>query len=459
MHLNTGIVCLLLSLVCHTLASPTPLQLHEKRATPAAANPSVKPSDDPFYISPVSNLSSYDNGAIIRWRPAPAAIASLNSQKPLNVKAVYQVLYRTSDSSLQPAVAVTTIIIPNNADPTKLLAYQTAYDQSDNNCCPSYTLQQGSNATTNANIEILLIGAALRQGWYVSTPDYEGIYAQYVAGLMAARGTLDSVRAALASAAFTNISANAQYSMWGYSGGSLASEWAAELQPAYAPELNFKGVALGGLVPNVSSIIQTVNNGPFTDLVPKGLAGLSFAYSNFSTWLDGALVPATAATFKSGRLCQGGADFTGQDMSKYFTGGFASLLGDPVPKSIFANAGLMGRHGTPQSPLYFYKALADEVSVVNDTTTLYNQFCATGKIPIQYRINTVGEHVSESITGASGALAFLVDRFNSSIPAPVGCTTQVVAVQSLDPTTDKYLGSEIISALNQILGSSPGAIL
>jgi hypothetical protein len=49
--------------------------------------------------------------------------------------------------------------------------------------------------------------------------------------------------------------------MWGYSGGSLATEWAAELQPTYAPELNFAGAALGGLVPNITSVLKTINGG------------------------------------------------------------------------------------------------------------------------------------------------------------------------------------------------------
>ena len=48
---------------------------------------------------------------------------------------------------------------------------------------------------------------------------------------------LNSIRAALKSGKITNIKDDAKVVMWGYSGGSLASGWAAALQPSYAPEL------------------------------------------------------------------------------------------------------------------------------------------------------------------------------------------------------------------------------
>ena len=41
--------------------------------------------------------------------------------------------------------------------------------------------------------------------------------------------------------------------MWGYSGGTVATGWAAALQPTYAKELksNLIGAAMGGFVTNI----------------------------------------------------------------------------------------------------------------------------------------------------------------------------------------------------------------
>jgi hypothetical protein len=47
-----------------------------------------------------------------------------------------------------PIVTVTTVMVPNNADPKKLLSYQATEDSGgEMNCALSYTFQTGSNTT------------------------------------------------------------------------------------------------------------------------------------------------------------------------------------------------------------------------------------------------------------------------------------------------------------------------
>ena len=87
-------------------------------------------------------------------------------------------------------------------------------------------------------------------------------------GRQSGHGTLDSIRAILQSGNFTGVDEDAQVAMWGYSGGSLASGWAAALQPHYAPELedNLIGAALGGFVTNITATAEATDG--------KLLAGL-----------------------------------------------------------------------------------------------------------------------------------------------------------------------------------------
>lgn len=66
--------------------------------------------------------------------------------------------------------------------------------------------------------------------------------------------------------------------MWGYSGGALASEWAAELQTKYAPEIPFVGMAVGGLTPNVTNVLKTISGGLFAGIASAGFIGLGNAY-------------------------------------------------------------------------------------------------------------------------------------------------------------------------------------
>lgn len=61
----------------------------------------------------------------------------------LNLNASHQVLYRTTDTFGNATATVTTLLVPYNADTTKLLSYQVAEDAACVNCAPSYALQAG----------------------------------------------------------------------------------------------------------------------------------------------------------------------------------------------------------------------------------------------------------------------------------------------------------------------------
>lgn len=102
------------------------------------------PSKDPFYDQP-SNIGSYAPGAMIRSREVSNRLATwLLLPESMNVKSVYQYLYRTTNSVGDPVAAAATLLIPHNSDSSKLLAYQTAYDSANLDCSPSYTLRYGS---------------------------------------------------------------------------------------------------------------------------------------------------------------------------------------------------------------------------------------------------------------------------------------------------------------------------
>ena len=59
--------------------------------------------------------------------------------------------------------------------------------------------------------------------------------------------TLDSIRAAFSEELTLDLPDDAKVVMLGYSGGAIATEWAAELAPTYAPDVNGRmiGAAMG----------------------------------------------------------------------------------------------------------------------------------------------------------------------------------------------------------------------
>lgn len=63
-----------------------------------------------------------------------------------------------------------------------------------------------------------------------------------------------------------------------------------------------------------------------------------------------------------------------QDMGDYFIGGIADIT-SPIVQRIINRDGIMGYHGVPQMPVFAYKAIEDEISVVEDTDALVDKYC------------------------------------------------------------------------------------
>lgn len=149
--------------------------------------------------------------------------------------------------------------MPSTDPVDSLLSYQIHYDSAWIDSSPSYTLYGGVYQD---------IKVALGKGYYVTVPDYEGPLASFTAGHMAGYATLDGVRATLNSASLYSMPTNVTYAMWGYSGGAIATEWATELQSEYASDLTFAGAAMGGLTPNVTNVLLSINRKVAAGLAP-----------------------------------------------------------------------------------------------------------------------------------------------------------------------------------------------
>jgi hypothetical protein len=291
---------------------------------------------------------------------------------------------------------------------------------------PSYTFYNGSLVDPP-------ISTTLGLGWFVNVPDYEGPLASFTAGVQSGHATIDSIRAVL-SPDF-GLKSNAKYALWGYSGGALASEWAAELQVQYAPELNFAGAAVGGLTPNVTSVFEAVNDSPDTALLVNGLLGMASQDPAFEQYLISQLKasgPYNATTFLATRGQNTTVDqlvFANQNVFDYFLVG-DSFLQNPLAQAVINRDGMMGYHGVPSMPVFAYKAIEDELSPIADTDALIERYCAVGA-NILYERNTVGGHSADFINGEASAFAFLSSVLDGSYARKyqtVGCKIQNVTV-------------------------------
>ncbi len=402
------------------------------RSLTAASQP-ILPSQDSWYTAP-ANFSSAAPGAVLRVRPAPGNLTTVYNES----LSAYHILYRTTDSRYQPSWAVTTLFAPktpsDNSTGGALLSYQIPYNTADVDGSPSYALALPSGLATG--LVLSDINTALSYGWYVTVPDFEGPSASFSSGVSEGHATLDSIRAVLSSG---HAPSKARSAMWGYSGGSIASEWAAELQVQYAPELTFSGVALGGLPPNVTSIVLAIDGTPAAGLIPSFLVGMTRQYPEAYAYLVSSLKisgPYNATGFLAVRnmtYTQAAVSFMNQSIiSNYFTNG-TSFLQSPIIRKVFNNNAYMGYHGVPQMPMFVYKAVHDEYSLVEETDALVDKYCAIGA-SITYQRNTAGNHLDEYINGDAGALKWLKGVLGGKVAQQGGCTTQNVTITiSVEP--------------------------
>ena len=257
------VLCTLLSII---FASPLSLK---------------SPLVDDFY-NPPRGYESAKLGEILKLRKTPGKISSLFI--PVEVKNSWQLLVRSEDSFGNAAAIVTTVIEPFNADPSKVVSYQSWEDAANIECSPSYGMQFGAPlSSVQTQVDMIFIVPLLNKGYFVVLPDYEGPKSTFGVGRQSGKATLDSIKAVLKTKDFSGINDDAQVAMWGYSGGTIAAGWAATLQPKYAPELkkNLIGAALGGFVINITATAEATDGTLFAGLIPNALNGLANEFPDF----------------------------------------------------------------------------------------------------------------------------------------------------------------------------------
>jgi len=435
------------------------LSLCAVSASPFARKVPIPPSEDDFYSLP-KGYEKASPGEILRHRKPPGPLAAFGDIA-LNLHSAYQIQFRTTSSQGQPDTAVTTLLIPKGANSSRMVSYQDFEDSSSVDCATSYALHQGKVFNTGlSKSDVLFEAGLLNEGYYVNLPDYEGRKAAFGSGPQAGYATLDSIRAVLKSSEFTGISKDhVDITMWGYSGGSIPTEWAAEMQPDYAPELKILGAAVGGIISNINSTIHIINKTPHAGFGPAGLLGLHKAYQSkeFNRLLHEETFPENRTEFMSPlHLCASDVleNFSGKDIYSYFRSG-EGFLNNPIVKNIVEKAGIMGKHGVPQIPMYFYQAVEDEVMPISGNDALIDSYCSKSISSLLYIRHQAGNHAATSFAGAGGAVGFLKDRFNG-VPAQKGCNRSNVLLATMDQKNLEGFGDTIVGLLGSLTAAPLG---
>ncbi|KAB8231216.1 putative lipase [Aspergillus alliaceus] len=378
------------------------------------------PSRDAFYTPRASNWTEEEAGTILDSRTVTIDLPILPGGV-IEFEA-FQLLYVTQDLEKKKATSVTTIIVPQGANTSRILSYQIAYDAPDINCSPSYGLQKGANKAAvqwTLNQMLFVIEALADAGSPVlNIPDYEGSNAAFTVGPQSAYQTLDSIRAATNSGKITGIDEDAETILFGYSGGGFASEWAVEFHHDYASDVKVIGAAIGGPPPNVMNTYRNVNR-VVSGLNVWAMLGVMNAIPRVNDSMRKDLKDDHREQFLGGLLRCSEPDVappkipSWANISSWFEHG-DQFLTEFEPE--LTEIGVMGNRITedtaPKFPLYIYQGSMDLITApYKDTEALKKKFCDAGTHVFLVKYNGMG-HATTLFAGTTWAMKWIKKVFN-----------------------------------------------
>jgi pimeloyl-ACP methyl ester carboxylesterase len=280
-------------------------------------------------------------------------------------------------------------------------------------CAPSKEIASGSFD------EQFAVSNLLARGWAVVVTDYPGLGTPggeaYNVGIPEGYGVLDSLRAATLLPG-AGLSGSAPMGIEGYSQGGGAADWAAQLQPSYAPGLHLVGVAAGGTPANLQAVADNINGTVWFAFLAGSAEGFNTVYPSLN--LNRQLTPAgQAAMAQLETMCQaqGLLTYAGKKIQDYTVGGINPMTQPDWEAVLDANnLGAM----KPAVPLYEYHGLLDEIIPYRVEQTLHQQYCAMG-------VNTqlagyLGDHVLTQVLAQADVVNWLAARV-AGTPATGNC--------------------------------------
>ncbi|WKD57068.1 putative inactive lipase [Corynebacterium capitovis DSM 44611] len=397
------------------------------------------------FFSPADNLADYSPGEVIDQRTIAYHIAGL----PL-LTDVVQIKYRSTDHDGNPTYNLTSVIKPPAHSSGRLVSLHSVYDSLDPAHSPSRAIAGDvALGLVNSYGETVSIAQMLFDGYTVAVTDIEGQDANLFDGPTYARLTLDGIRAALRTPE-TGLTPSSPVGLTGYSGGAIASTWAAQLAPTYAPDVNSQlvGTAAGGIPTNLMNTVRYIDGAPFwgpmTVMVLIGMArAYDFSLDQYmSDYGQRMMRDLSRATLTEVNLSFAGINWAALFKPEYqdprsvpefvdaANRANPLLAPDPTIASFIGQANNGTLTGTPNGPEGV--GPGDGITVTGDTRALANKYCGAGT-PVTYKEYPILEHSTGFLAWNNDAWSWLKGRFDG-VPAGSSCGS-IPAGNAIAPAT------------------------
>ncbi|MER7477639.1 lipase family protein [Streptomyces sp. NPDC126510] len=397
----------------------------------------------PAFYTPPARLPSA-NGALIRQESLPLGLSLPGLDgRPLPGTAT-RLMYKSTDSSGQ-AVAVTGAYIEpsarwEGAGPRPLVAVASGTMGQGDQCAPSLALQHPltvNGQTTSLAYDNLAIYRLLATGAAVVVTDYVGLGATdrlhtYVNRLDEGHAVLDAVRAARALPG-TSLSSGSRVGLYGYSEGGGATASAAELQPAYAPDVPLAGTYAGAPPADLTAVMKGIDGSSLAAALGWAINGFVQAYPDMRDVAAANLNDAgRKALADTSTMCVGDAilGYGFSRSSAWTTSGKSVaeiIAAEPRARAVLDEQ----RIGTlkPAGPVRVATGVQDDIVPHAQARRLAVDWCRkSGNVTYEaISLPNLGDklltnHLAPLITDQGEAISWLTDRLEGK-PATSNCWT------------------------------------
>lgn len=368
------------------------------------------PLADSFFMAP-DNLADAKPGDILKTRTVPAPFGFVATD-------AVQLQFRSENSEGKPIAAITTILSPQNAPAGRpLLSYQHIINALGLACAPSTAMY--TNDPKLAIREMPGLNVAIQRGWSVAIPDHLGPSSAYGAAKLGGKITLDGIRAATHAPGLGL--ADSPIGIAGYSGGGMASAWAAALAASYAPELKVVGSAYGGVPMDIGKMADAlgVNAHPAFGLAMAAALGLEREYPDRIPVSDQLNATGRGLRDSLANACTNDLMVNGAGRSASQLSTSTSLIDSPATRTVMAENSLDKFDGVPNAPVYEWHSPTDVLIPVDAIDTTIARYCAAG-VKVRTAKVPSPDHLSAAVLGLPDALDFLDARF-AGRDTPTNC--------------------------------------
>ncbi|MFI2646024.1 lipase family protein [Streptomyces sp. NPDC018610] len=395
----------------------------------------------PEFYNPPAELPAAD-GTLIRSEPLPLALSVSGLDGPLPGRAT-RLMYKSTDANGSPVAVTGAYIEPaarwQGGGPRPLVVVAPGTMGQGDQCAASLGLEHPitlNGRTMSVGYEDLSVYRLLAAGTAVVITDYAGLGATdrlhtYVNRVDEAHAVLDAARAAR-SVQGASVTAASRVGLYGYSQGGGATAAAAELQPAYAPDVALAGTYAGAPPADLTAVTKGIDGTELTGALGWSLNGFLQTDPELKPIAEAHLNAAgKAALADLSTMCVGDAllRYGYSRSTKWTTDGrsLSDIIAATPALQDFLDTQRIGRL-EPAGPVRVATGTSDNLVPHGQARQLAVDWCQKGA-DVTYKpvvlpnvISPLLNHFGPLLTDQDAAVSWLTDRLAGK-PAASNCWT------------------------------------